>query len=78
MQCAMMCAAGVVSVHDSHAINIQALDEIDLNGFFYGGANITAFQLIDRKLGQVQAMQREWSHFINTTRFRLEHRLKVC
>ena len=35
------------------SVHVQAMDELDLSAFRYGGANFTGFRLVDRKKSQL-------------------------
>ena len=56
---------------------VQAIDEVDLSGFRFGGANVTAFQLVDRETSIVQSVQQEWNRLANSSRLPIENKLKV-
>ena len=39
---------------------MQAVDELDLSGFRYGGVNITGFRLVDNNDPAVQSVHSDW------------------
>ena len=45
----------------------QDLDLLDLEEFKYGGANITAFRLVDLNSPMVREVMRDWSREEETT-----------
>ena len=51
----------MLCVKEKNIILLQAMDELTLDAFKYGGVNITGFRLVSPESKEVQGALRDWS-----------------